>query len=284
MECATGPGVQGKPVPAEGRCRAGGFGGTGPFAQWKGRRWVPDSLSLKLLPLVRAALGNMTEMEALLAAACGEAVGGGQRSGDGPLAAPGPGGAGAAYVFAWTGRDWKVVFAGGRPFFLPDTRGTRYLDYLLHHPNVPISAFDLDGAVNPERVEARCRHSIQPESDARACAQYREALRALRSQRGKAESMGDREALEDIDGQIQALEHALGGSSMPDAGERAYDTVRHAIRYLTEHLRGSPEETQFAEHLRTTSERRIRVPLYAAGGGLGLRWVERLSRRLRVEG
>ena len=63
--------------------------------------------------------------------------------------------------------------------------------------------------------------------------------------------MGDREALEDIEGQIQALQHALGGSSMPDAGERAYDTVRHAIRYLTEHLRGSSEETQFAEHLRT---------------------------------
>ena len=146
---------------------------------------MPDSLSLKLLPLVRAALGNMTEMEALLAAACGEAAGGGQRSGDGPLAAPAPGGAGAAYVFAWTGRDWKVVFAGGSPFFLPDTRGTRYLDYLLHHPNVPIPAFDLDRAVNAERVEARCRNSIQPESDARACAQYPGGLARVALPEGK---------------------------------------------------------------------------------------------------
>jgi hypothetical protein len=199
---------------------------------------VPDSLSVKLLPLVRAALGNLTEMEALLAADWEEAAGGGHRAGHGPSAAPGPAGGAGEYVFAWTGRDWKVVFGGGGPFFLPDSRGARYLDYLLHHPNVAISAFDLDRAVNPERAEARSRHSIQPESDARACAQYREALGALRSQRGKAESMGGREALEDIAGQIQALEHALGGSSIPDDGERAYDIVRHAIRYLTEHLRG----------------------------------------------
>jgi hypothetical protein len=144
-----------------------------------------------------------------------------------------------------------VVFAGSRPFFLPDTRGARYLDYLLHHPNFPISAFDLDVAVNPGKVEASSRNSIQPESDAKACLQYREALRVLRSQRREAQSTGDREALEDVDREIQALQHALGGSRMPDAGERAYDTVRHAIRYLRDHLSGSPEETLFAEHLRT---------------------------------
>jgi hypothetical protein len=39
---------------------------------------------------------------------------------------------GRDYSFRWTGRDWKVVFDGGEPFYLPDTLGAPYLDYLLH--------------------------------------------------------------------------------------------------------------------------------------------------------
>jgi hypothetical protein len=46
-----------------------------------------------------------------------------------------------AYVFRWTRRDWEVVFGGGRAFHLPSFLGARYLDYHLHRPNQPISAF-----------------------------------------------------------------------------------------------------------------------------------------------
>ncbi|HVM46621.1 MAG TPA: hypothetical protein VMU04_01270 [Candidatus Acidoferrum sp.] len=38
---------------------------------------------------------------------------------------------------------------------------------------------------------------------------------------------------------------------MPDAGQRAYDNVRHRLRELLEHLeKGSPDEKAFAAHLR----------------------------------
>src|ERR1017187_4974091 len=37
-----------------------------------------------------------------------------------------------AYVFRWTGGDWEVVFGGGEPFYLEDTRGGRYVNYLVH--------------------------------------------------------------------------------------------------------------------------------------------------------
>ena len=73
-----------------------------------------------------------------------------------------------AYVFRWTGRDWEVVFGGGRAFHLPNVLGVRYANYLLHRPNGPISAFDLEVAVSPEKGEARARNSVQPASDTRA--------------------------------------------------------------------------------------------------------------------
>jgi len=96
---------------------------------------------------------------------------------------PSSGGADAdsAWVFRWTGRDWKVVLAGGEPFYLPNTLGARYVDYLLHSPSVPIAAFDLEVAVQPEKGEARSRDSIQPESDAQPCREYHQALRQFRA-------------------------------------------------------------------------------------------------------
>ena len=79
------------------------------------------------------------------------------------------------------GGDWEVVFGGERAFHLRNTLGARYVDYLLHHPNGPISAFELEVIVLPEKGEARVRNSIQPESDARAWGEYQEALRRLRA-------------------------------------------------------------------------------------------------------
>ena len=48
------------------------------------------------------------------------------------------------YLFCQVGSQWKVIFDGGTPFYLPDTLGPRYLDYLLHRPNLAIRALDLE--------------------------------------------------------------------------------------------------------------------------------------------
>ena len=90
---------------------------------------------------------------------------------------------GAACVFRWTGRDWEVVFGGGRAFHLLNTLGARYINHFLHGPNEPISAFDLEVAVLPEMGEARSRNSIQPESDPQALREYRKELRRLLAER-----------------------------------------------------------------------------------------------------
>jgi hypothetical protein len=160
---------------------------------------------------------------------------------------------GGDYAFRFTGRDWKVVFDGGEPFYLPDTLGAPYLDYLLHHPNEPISAFDLEVAVWPEKGVVRARNSIQPGSDARALAQYREELRQLQAKRKELEAAGDADALEHLDNEVTALETALTGSDRAaDTGKRAFDNVRKAVGTVRKHLRqGGPEERAFEEHLRS---------------------------------
>jgi hypothetical protein len=157
------------------------------------------------------------------------------------------------YVFRWTGRDWEVVFGGGRAFHLPNVLGSRYMDYQLHRPNQPISAFDLEVAVSPEKGEARATNSIQPESDARALAEYREELGRLQERRKELEAAGDAHALEHLDNEVTALETALTGSDRAaDTGKRAFDNVRKAVGAVRKHLRqGGREERAFEEHLRS---------------------------------
>ena len=138
-----------------------------------------------------------------------------------PVLADGPsqGGtvAGSRYGFRKKGDFWEVIFNGGQPFYLADTLGARYLDYLLHHPNVTNTAFKLEVLVTPEKGEARAIESVQPESDPPAKRQYREALRIKQSER-----------------------------------RFAFDNVRKALRVILEQARkGGAEEQAFAGHLRT---------------------------------
>jgi hypothetical protein len=144
-----------------------------------------------------------------------------------------------------------VVVNRAKPFYLGDRLGARYLNYLLHHPNEPIAAFDLEVAVTPEKGEARTGNSIQPESDARAKREYRKALRQFEAERKNAQAAGDQEEVERLEGEIEPLESALKGSGEVDSGERARNNVRKAVDAVSAKLRkGGREEKAFAEHLR----------------------------------
>lgn len=156
-----------------------------------------------------------------------------------------------AYVFRWTGRDWKVVFAGGQPFYLPDRLGARYVDYLLHHPNEPISAFDLEVQITPEKAEARSGNSIQLESDAQALRAYRQELRRLQTEREEARAAGDANEVERLEGEIEALAAALKANRAgADAGERARVNVRKAMAVVLAQLgKGGPVQEAFADHI-----------------------------------
>ena len=72
------------------------------------------------------------------------------------------------FLFERAGSQWRVVFEGSKEFYVEDTLGARYLDYLLHHPNQPISSFDLEVAVRPEKAAVRSRETFQQEADSKS--------------------------------------------------------------------------------------------------------------------
>jgi hypothetical protein len=156
--------------------------------------------------------------------------------------------AGSGHVFRRTGRYWEVIFGGGGPFHLENTLGARYLDHLLHHPNDPISAFDLEVAIQPEKGEARSTTSIQARLDPRAKREYGQALHRLRADRKLARKASDRDEASRLDGEIKALKERGGAD---DTGERARGNVREAIDVVVQKLLqwGNPERA-FAEHIR----------------------------------
>ena len=157
----------------------------------------------------------------------------------------------SAHVFRWTGRLWEVIFCGGRPFYLENTLGARYLDYLLHRPNVPLAAFDLEVAITPEKGEARTANSIQPSLDGRARREYRAALQDLREHKERAQHAGDSAKAHEFESQIKAVEDALEeGGGADDTGERARGNVSKAVRLvLRSLLRGGEDEKAFARHV-----------------------------------
>jgi hypothetical protein len=159
---------------------------------------------------------------------------------------------GPAYAFRWTGRDWKVVFDGSEPFYLTDTLGARYVDYLLHQPNEPISAFDLEVRITPEKAQARSADSVQPESDARALSEYRRELHRLQEEKEHAQATGDAKEAERLEGEFEALAAALKPNcASADAGERARVNVRKAVALVLGQLRkGGPAQEAFADHLK----------------------------------
>ena len=159
---------------------------------------------------------------------------------------------GTRNVFRRAGSHWDVVFEGGETFHLEDTLGTRYVSYLLHHPGVVISAFDLEVAVNPDKACARSRNSIQEQLDSETVRGYLRELTRLRGDREDAAECGDVARADQLDADIEAVEEALqsNGRGTGDTGERARNNVRKAVGGVIHRLgRGDKAHRQFAAHL-----------------------------------
>ena len=171
-------------------------------------------------------------------------------------------------VFRKAGSRWRVIFDGGLEFDLEDTLGARYLDYLLHHPNVAISAFDLEVAIRPEKAGARSRNVVQSEANPERTRAYLRELSRLRAEREDASDSGRLAEADRLDGEIGALEEAVrNGGRARDTGERARSNVNKALAVVRRRLaRGDAAERAFGEHV----ERFVSVGyqcMYAQPGG-----------------
>jgi hypothetical protein len=155
------------------------------------------------------------------------------------------------FLFRKAGSHWRVVFNAGEEFHLEDTLGARYLDYLLHHPNETIAAFDLEVAICPEKAEARSRNSIQENADPEATRGYLRELSRLRDEREEAAECGRLAETDRLDYEIEALESVLGGGNqISDAGERARSNVNKAVAVVRRRLaKGDKAEREFLEHV-----------------------------------
>lgn len=157
-----------------------------------------------------------------------------------------------ANFFRKAGSSWDVVFEGRTRFTIPDSLGARYLDHLLHHPNVPIPAWKLEQAVNAEKTP-RGGRGIQRRSDAASVAAYRTRLAEARAEREAAQQDGDEGAVARLDAELERVEGELKRNrSLADGGERARDSLRKAIQRVRQRLRkGSADERAFGTHLGT---------------------------------
>ncbi|MCX6907097.1 MAG: hypothetical protein NTY01_03530 [Verrucomicrobia bacterium] len=106
------------------------------------------------------------------------------------------------YSFCKAGSHWDVTYDGSEVFHIKDSLGVKYLYYLFHHPNEPISAYDLETAIQPEKTDARPKDSIQNDLDARATREYRDALYELQRARKKAEEDDDGATIARLDGEL----------------------------------------------------------------------------------
>jgi hypothetical protein len=158
---------------------------------------------------------------------------------------------GPAHGFRRVGSHWRVVFGGNPEFHLEDTLGARYLDYLLHHPNEAISAFDLEVAIQPEKAAVRSKDWVQEQLAPETARNYLRELTQLRAERERAAETGRLTEACRLDGDIAALEEALRGASHAgDAGERARSNVNKALALVRRRLgKGNPAERAFAEHV-----------------------------------
>lgn len=155
------------------------------------------------------------------------------------------------YLFAKSGSVWRVRFDGGEEFHVSDTLGARYLDYLLRRPNEPISAFDLEVAITPDKGKARGKDSIQQGIDGESVRAYLRELNALRVKKEQALDDGDDGEVGRLNDEIEAISKQLKkrGQSV-DTGERARGNVSKAVIAVRKKLlKGNKHEKAFGEHI-----------------------------------
>ena len=152
--------------------------------------------------------------------------------------------------FSRCGDHWKIIF-DGHELHLAQSLGARYLDHLLHRPNQPIAAFDLERAIVPGKASARAIDSSHATDDGETMRQCLRELERLRAERDETTELGDYGRGERAEEDIAMLEVQLKqGRRTRDTGERARNNVRKAIGAVVRGLhRGDVSQKRLAVHL-----------------------------------
>lgn len=158
----------------------------------------------------------------------------------------------ARFVFRPAGSMYDVVFEGSDVFHVGNTNGAKYLDYLLHHPNELIRAFDLEAKIKPEKSAVRAENSVQTTVDARTKREARKELVVLQADLEAAAAADDLPKAKRLREEIAKVRAVAGNDGLLDAdtGEKARDNVRKAIEKVLKKLRkGGKGEQAFGQHV-----------------------------------
>lgn len=156
------------------------------------------------------------------------------------------------YSFRLAGSMCDIVFNGSDVFHLNNTDGAKYLDHLLHHPNKPIRAFDLEATIKPDKEKFRDENSIHKAVDPQARREARQELVTLKAELEEAQAERQTAKAKRLKDEIAKVQAAAGNESLlgGDTGERARDNVRKAINKAVAKLRkGDKEAKAFGVHL-----------------------------------
>lgn len=156
------------------------------------------------------------------------------------------------FVFRQAVGMCEIVFDGSPVFYIPNTDGAKYLNYLLHHPYQPIRALALEILINPEKGKVRAPNSKQTLVDARTKSEAGKELLALREELEESVALGLGAKTQRLREEIGKLEVIAGNVSLleGDNGERARDNVRKAIEKVIKTLRkGGSDAQAFGQHL-----------------------------------
>lgn len=180
------------------------------------------------------------------------------------------------YVFRKLGEMWKIVYEGGPPVFVSDTKGLNYVAFLLSHPGKAIGVIELVAAVEKAYPEADIKLDRDEDGwesgsvsvsdgsddqeilDDRSRADYANRLHELQEERQQAEERGDETALGAINREAESIAQELKATSGVFRRNRSFSSpherartkvqkqIKAAIDKISEHI------PALAQYLRRT--------------------------------
>ncbi|MDF3129455.1 hypothetical protein P0Y35_09645 [Kiritimatiellaeota bacterium B1221] len=157
------------------------------------------------------------------------------------------------FSYRKSGAVWEVIYEGSTPFHIKDSMGSKYVDWLLHHPGKTIPCLELEQMIQKEKEGLRSGYNRDTNMDGAGKSGVRKRLRELTMERAKLESEGREAELKELDAEVQEIENALKGANRSnDDGNRARDSVRKAIDRLYKNLNKTGAiEKSFSSYLKS---------------------------------
>lgn len=180
----------------------------------------------------------------------------------------------AEYVFCRQGQNWALRFRGGKAILMKDSKGLRYIRFLLMQPDEQLTAFALVDLDEGREVGSRPL-ATSFAADQEAITSVRQKMQVLKGDIAAAEEFCDYDEVERLRGEIETLEDyvkreaGIGGKSRRESPDqkRARTAVSNAISRAITAI--GKENDAFGKHLK----KQIQTGFFLQYRDTVVRWV-----------